>query len=392
MGRRSSKGLRNVLALGTVSFFTDVSSEMSFSILPLFYVKELGANKSLIGLLEGLAEMFSYTLRLPSGLISDRFGRPKKLVTIGYALSNVTKPFFALASVWTDALVVRLTDRVGKGIRIPPRDSLLGVAVPRRVGFVFGLHRMLDQAGAIVGPLIALALLSSLGLRGIFWISAIPGIVALVILGLYVVDSPARRRTNFSLKPLLQIDFVKIVAVNAVFALGAFNFSFVLLRAASFGIPDNLVPLVYAIINIAHTLVAIPAGLLADRVGKQRALLLVFGTFTLTCLIAIIGSSWVDAVILALLFGTYFGSLETVQKAVVPGYVHRNLLASAYGFFSVMIGVCSLAANLIVGVLWDLLGPGAAFLYSLLVSLLAIGSLLILVELRRPASGIYSVS
>jgi len=234
----------------------------------------------------------------------------------------------------------------------------------------------MDQAGAIVGPLIALAVLPSIGIRGVFWLSAIPGLVALAVLALYVAEIRAKRTGRLNFRPLLSSSFLRVVAVNGIFALGAFNFSFVLLRSISLGVQEELMPLVYAIINMAHTLIAVPAGALADRVGRENALFVVIALFTLTCLVAVIGNSWIYAFVLAALFGLYFGSAETVQKALVAAYVPQHALASAYGLFGMVIGFGTFAANMIVGSLWDSLGPGPAFLYSLILSLLAMASLI----------------
>lgn len=176
--KAESGGMRNVTALGLVSFFTDFSTEMVLGVLPFFIVSTLGASRALLGAIEGSAELTSYAFRMISGSLSDRAGKRKVFVLAGYAASTASKPFFAAASGWLDAFVVRTGDRVGKGIRTAPRDALIADSVPEmRVGRAFGLHRTIDQLGAIVGPVAAFALLQVVDIRGIFLASLIPGLL-----------------------------------------------------------------------------------------------------------------------------------------------------------------------------------------------------------------------
>ncbi|HID91426.1 TPA: MFS transporter, partial [Candidatus Bathyarchaeota archaeon] len=190
-GKSSIAALRNVLALGFVSFFTDISSEMCFSILPAFILGLSGATRATLGLIEGLAEALSYGMRAVSGVISDKLRRRKTIVFVGYALSNAVKPLFSVAQTATDALIIRVSDRVGKGVRTSPRDALLSESVSeKRMGAAFGLHRTLDQLGAILGPVLASTFMLLLGLtmRDVFWLSFIPGLIALLILLILVKE------------------------------------------------------------------------------------------------------------------------------------------------------------------------------------------------------------
>ena len=181
--RRKSAGMRNVIALGLVSFFTDFSTEMILGILPLFIVTNLGAPKAILGGIEGSAELISYAFRTVSGSLSDRLRKRKIFVLAGYGLSTISKPFFAAATGWVDAFLVRAGDRVGKGLRTAPRDALIADSIPESVsGKAFGIHRTIDQMGAIVGPVAAFALLQVIDIRGIFLVSLIPGAVAVIIL------------------------------------------------------------------------------------------------------------------------------------------------------------------------------------------------------------------
>ena len=190
-------GMRNVIALGTVSFFTDFSTEMILGILPLFIVSNLGASKAILGAIEGSAELISYAFRMVSGSLSDTFGKRKIFILAGYGLSTVSKPFFAITTGWIDAFLVRAGDRIGKGLRTAPRDALIADSIPEsRVGKAFGIHRSIDQLGAIVGPLVAFGLLQVIDIRGIFLVSLIPGAIAVVILIVIVKEVAIKRSIN----------------------------------------------------------------------------------------------------------------------------------------------------------------------------------------------------
>ena len=384
-GESSVVALRNVLALGFVSFFTDVSSEMCFSILPAFILGLPGATRSVLGVIEGLAEALSYGMRAVSGLFSDRFRRRKAIVFVGYAFSNAVKPLFSVAQTAIDALLIRVGDRVGKGVRTSPRDALLSESVSgERMGFAFGLHRTLDQMGAILGPILASAFMLLLGftMRDVFWLSFIPGLVALLILVILVKERVSKPTGEAKLlrgmRDVLKGRFSLLLLIVGLFSIGAFNFSFILLRAKEAGVPEALIPLVYAVINVAHTLIAIPAGLLSDRIGKERVLIMGYGTFlTSALLLSVSFRSPLYAFLVAIIYGTYMGVVETVQRALVPGYAPSDLIGTAYGLYYLVVGGAFLIANTLFGTLWDYVGLTIAGSYSLITSLIAIGSMIV---------------
>lgn len=385
--KSSVKGFKNIIALGSVSFFTDVSTEMCFSVLPIFIVKELGATRAVLGFIEGLAEATSYIFRMLSGVISDKIGKRKSLIFVGYGFSTIIKPFFSTARVWTDALIIRFGDRVGKGVRQSPRDALLSESVPKeRVGKAFGLHRTLDQLGAIVGPSLAFMLIPLLGIRGIFWTSFIPGFMALMLLLFLVEERMGKRRRAKILsdvRNVLRGDFTPLLLVMATFSLGAFNFSFILLKANELGVSEAFIPIIYATINIAHTAMGIPAGFLSDRIGKERVLLIGYATFSLTSLLCMMrGGSPIHAVLIAAVYGVYIGVIETVQRAIVPSYAPSDLRATAYGVYYLVVGSSFLAANILVGTLWEYIGIHAAFTYSLVTSMASIIGMMGFIRLK----------
>jgi MFS family permease len=384
-----NSGMRNVTALGVVSFFTDFSTEMVLGVLPLFIVSSLGASRAILGVIEGSSELTSYAFRMVSGSLSDKVGKRKIFVIAGYSLSTITKPFFAASSGWLDAFVVRFGDRMGKGLRTAPRDALIADSVQEsRAGRAFGLHRTIDQIGAIIGPVAAFALLQFMDIRGIFLISLIPGVIAVLIL-VFFVKEVAIKRSLAQTNILSNIDrvirsnkpFVLLLIISGIFGIGAFNFSFILLRASDLGIPDNLIPLVYAIINVAHTAIGIPSGILADKVGKEKVLIIGYSVFALsTALMLLFSENTFYAYILAAIFGLYMGISETVQRAVVPKYVVSELRGTAYGLYNVVIGTTFFVANVVFGFLWDNYSLDTAISYSIIMTVAAISGMFIFIR------------
>lgn len=380
---------RNVFALGLVSFFTDISSEMVFSLVPTFLLGLPGSNRALLGLVEGTAESLSYSLRAVSGVFSDKFRKRKTLVLIGYTMSTLIKPLLSVARSVADLFTIRVADRVGKAIRTSPRDALLSESVPaERRGAAFGLHRALDQTGAIIGPIIAstLMLFCGLTMRDIFWISIIPGAIALFTIILFVKERAGRPVGEFKLlagmRKVLRGRFLLLLIVVGVFSLGAFNFSFVLLNAREAGVSDLLIPIVYAVVNVTHTVAAIPAGILADNIGKDKVLVLGYGIFLFTATLMLLSPlSTGAAFLIAAVFGVYFGIVETVQRALVPEYVENNLRGTAYGLYYLIVGSAFFIANAVVGALWEQSGVTMAAAYSAAVS--SVGIICLLALLRR---------
>ncbi|RLI28693.1 MFS transporter [Candidatus Bathyarchaeota archaeon] len=369
-------GFRNVIALGFVSFFTDISSEMCFGILPAFILHLPGGTRAVLGVIEGLAEAINYLMRIISGVFSDRFRRRKLLVFIGYAVSNVAKPLFSVARTPVDALIVRLTDRVGKGVRTSPRDALISESVSgKRMGMAFGVHRTLDQLGAILGPALASAFMLFLGLtmRDVFVVSFIPGLMALIVLLVFVKERAGGLKRGFRIlsdvRSVLKGRFPFLLLVVAVFSIGAFNYSFILLRAKELGIPEQLIPMIYAVVNVTHTAIATPAGVLSDRVGREKVLMLGYGVFLLsTLLLAIAVQNPLYGFLIAAVYGVYVGIAETVQRALVPSYAPSGLRATAYGVYYLVVGLAFLIANIVVGALWEYVNLGAVVGYSVLTS------------------------
>jgi len=283
--------------------------------------------------------------------------------------------------------VIRVSDRVGKAVRTSPRDVLLSESVSEKHrGAAFGLHKTLDQAGAIVGPLIASAamILLSFSIRDIFWLSLIPGTIALFILLFLVKERASKSTSEFKLlegvKSVLKGNFSLLLIIVGVFSLGAFNFSFVLLNAQEAGIADSFIPLVYVAVNVAHTAIAIPAGVLSDRVGKEKVMIFGYGVFFSTTLLFLLPATVYVALLVAVMYGAYFGVVETVQRALIPDYVEKNLRGTAYGIYYLVVGSAFFVSNAVVGSLWEYFGSSVASSYSITLSAVAIVAMIVFVR------------
>lgn len=386
--QRKLIGFQNVIRLGYVSLFTDLSTEMILGVLPIFIVNELGATAALLGIIEGTAEAVNDFFRVLTGLITDRIARRKPLIVLGYALSSIAKPLFALTSTWGQAFVVRVVDRAGKGARTSPRDALISDSIAKsEAGKAFGVHGSLDQVGAVLGPLIAFVAIPLIGLRGVFWLSFAPAAVSLIILIYFVKDAKGltRQRHMFAnASEVLNRRFIILLAVLGVFSIGAYNFSFVLLKASNLGVSNADITLVYATLNVATIILGLPAGVLADRIGKVPVLCLSYLIFLVTSVSgAILEGNWAYGYLLAFLFGGYLGASDTVQRAIIPDFVRAELKGTAYACYYILIGLSSLVANSIFGFLWTSVSSLLAFEYSIATSVVSIIAITLFLVVSR---------
>ncbi len=384
-------GFQNVVRLGYVSLFTDLSTEMILSLLPVFIHDQLGASYALVGLIEGSAEAVNDSFRILTGVITDRIARRKPLVLLGYALSTFAKPLFALTTSWGQAFIVRVIDRAGKGARSSPRDALISDSVAKsQAGKAFGLQGSLDQVGAVLGPLLAFFAFPLIGFRGIFWLSFVPAIISLVILVFFVTETVGltKQRHFFeNASAVLNRRFIYLLAALGIFSVGAYSFSFILLRASSLGIPDGQIPLVYVTINAVSVVAAYPSGLLADKIGKIPVLLLSYLVFLVTSVVGIIlVGNWSYGFVIAGVFGIYLGISDTVQRAIVPDFTKNELKGTAYAFYYMMVGASSFVANSVFGFLWTAVGSSIAFQYTVVTSAAGAVALAFFVAVTRKRS------
>ena len=386
---------RTVFALALVSLLTDASSEIIYPLLPLFLTATLGASAATLGVIEGAAETTASLLKLASGWWSDRIKRRKTLVVIGYTIASVARPLVALAQSAGQVLAIRVSDRVGKGIRSSPRDALLADAVaPAQRGRAFGLHRAADHFGAVIGPLIAFAVLrwTTLTLRQLFLLAAIPGALAVIALIVGVREAPraaaavpngAQAATRPNLAGGLPGRFWGFLGVLLLFTLGNSSDAFLLLRASQLGVAAALLPILWAMLHVVKSATSTPGGTLSDRVG--RAPLIIAGWLIYAAVYLGFGratATW-QAWALFAVYGTYFGLTEGVEKALVADLVPAEKRGAGFGWYNLAIGLGALPASVIFGAVWDRYGATRAFEMGAGFSAVAAVALLVVVPSRR---------
>ncbi|CAN5712719.1 MFS transporter [soil metagenome] len=369
----------DVLKLGLVSFLTDLSSEMIFSVFALFFTTIAGASAALLGMVEGLADLSASSLNYYAGWLSDRSGKRKVFALAGYAFSTLAKIILLVSSSVTGLTVFRVIERLGKGFRGPPRDAWLStVADQGSRGYAFGVHKALDKSGAVLGPLLAYGLLSSLGesaatYRILFWVAMVPALLSILVLSL-VTDQPAPQRVRenmFETWTVLSPEFKRYLISAGIFSLAYFSFGFLMLRAHSVGFAVKDIVLLYALFNIACVIAAPLIGKLSDRVGRPRMIMLAYLIYLLMCLgFAFATSKW-QVLVLFIVYGVFYAIDEAQNKAFIAD-LESTRRASAMGLYNFVTGLIYLPASLIAGALW-LLQPASAFLLAAAFALTALG-------------------
>lgn len=401
MERKHIFGLNpNIFFLGLVSFLTDVSSEMIFTLLPLFLANILGAATVVIGFIEGVAESSASLLKIFSGWLSDRLGRRKSLAFIGYGLSALAKPFMYIATTWGLVLGVRFADRFGKGIRTAPRDALVAdsVSVAER-GKGFGFHRAMDTSGAAIGIVVAAIVVFFLQrgalelMRGTYqWlvlIGVIPAVLALFIF-FFVRElkkdsspqsySECSPKSPQDAKAGFDSRFKLFLGIMFLFTLGNSSDAFLILRAQNLGNSVLYVLLMLILFNTVYATVSIPAGILSDKLGRRRIIVLGWLVYAFTYLgFAVASASWHIWLLFAL-YGIYYGLAEGVARAFVADLVPKDRCGTAYGLFHGIVGITLLPASVIAGWLWQALSPAAPFYFGAGLAFLAMVGLLALVR------------
>ena len=358
--------------LGFVSLLMDVSSEMILSLLPVFLVGTLGVSVLVLGVIEGVSEATALIVKVFSGVASDWSGRRKPLALLGYGLSALSKPLFALATTAGWVFGARFVDRVGKGLRGAPRDALIADLAPADArGASFGLRQALDVAGAFIGPLLAmgLMLLWANDFRAVFWVAAVPALLAVALL-FFGVQEPARARPARSARvnPLARAQLRRlpaaywwVVAIAALFTLARFSQAFLVLRAADGGLALALTPLVFIALNAVYSMAAYPLGKLADRVDHTR--LLASGMLLLIAADIVLAQSAHWAVVGAgvALWGLHLAMTQGLLASMVADTAPEDLRGTAYGFFNLASGVALLLASTVAGALWTVFGAAFTF-------------------------------
>jgi MFS family permease len=359
---------RTVWTLGLVSLLTDMSSEMVHGLLPLLLATGLGASALMIGVIEGTAEATVLIVKMFSGYLSDAMGRRKPLVLLGYAMATLAKPLFPLAGSVTMVTAARLLDRIGKGIRGAPRDALVGdLTAPEVRGAAFGLRQSMDTVGAVLGPLLAIALMWLLAndIRAVLWWAVLPGIVAvLLLLRLPEPDHPRKpARLPLSREGLGRLGpaLLRLTLLGGLLSLARFSEAFLVLRAADVGIAVTYVPLVLAVMSVVYALTAYPAGRLSDRM--PRTLLLAVGLAMLVLADVVLATAHGPAMLFAgvALWGLHMGLTQGIVASMIADAAPAEHRGTAFGIFNLVSGAALLAASVLAGALWDLHGPAWTF-------------------------------
>ena len=363
---------RGVWALGFVSMFMDISSEMIHSLLPLFLVGTLGASVALVGLIEGIAEATAAITKVFSGWLSDRIGKRKLLAVIGYGLGALTKPVFPLAATPLAIFGARMADRVGKGIRGAPRDALVADITPPEIrGAAFGLRQSLDTIGAFTGPLIAIALMFMLAgdIRGVFAWAIVPAVIAVVLL-IVGVEEPVRPAGTAPVPPPIRwaevraigAPYWRVVVLGVVFTMARFSEAFLVLRASDLGVTAALVPGVMVAMNLVYAAVSAPAGSLSDRLDRRLILLAGLVVLITADLILAFASNIPGLLVGVAFWGLHMGLTQGLLAAMVVDTAPARLRGTAFGLFNLATGFSLLAASGVAGLLWSTLGASTTFL------------------------------
>lgn len=376
---------QNILSTGITSFLTDTSVKMVYSVMPMFLMS-MGASKTSLSLIEGIAESTASLLKTISGFWSDKIGRNKPFMIIGYGLSALIMPLYAVVISPMQVLYLRFIERVGKGIRTAPRDSLVAGSVTNgETGKSFGLQKAMDNSGAIVGPLIAFALLSFFpnNYQLIFLLAGIPSFMAIFVIIFGIKEAKKNKENLF--KKFHFNDFPKkyylFLIIMFIFTLGNSTDALLLVKANEVGVKVAFIPLVYLVTSIVSVLLAIPIGVLSDKIGKEK--ILIFGFLIYAIVYFGFGVTGSISVIVALfaLYGLYSAATDGIQKAFISDIIDENKKGTGLGIYNAMIGITLLPASLIAGILYDKVNSSIPFYFGTLTAI--VSALLMLLFTRK---------
>jgi MFS family permease len=371
---------RGVIVLGLVSFFTDLSSEMIYPLLPVFLSTVIGAGALALGVIEGLAESSAAFFKVYSGILTDRSRRRKPFILAGYGISGLVRPLISIAASWPFVMVMRFTDRIGKGLRSSPRDAFIAdITSTGERGTAYGIHRAMDHAGAVLGPLVAAALLgfASLSFRQVFLMSAIPAVIVVLILFFYLEEP--KHSTQKAAKPLplrrhwkdLGANFKLLLFAILIFSLGNSTDAFLLLRLTDAGVPVAWVAVLWSLHHVVKMVATYFGGRLADVFGSRNLIVVGWVVYAFTYLAFALVDSSMALIAVFLAYGIYFGLTEPAEKSWVAELVPSHLRGTAFGYYHMVVGLGALPASVIFGFIWHSFGVAAAFATGAVLSALA---------------------
>lgn len=382
MKESETEGTKNIVVLGWVAFFGGLSQDMISPILPTFYTQVLGLSKGTIGLIEGSMTTVVSIFKILSGIISDRLGKRKSIVFIGYLLSAIGRLLLFFTRGAGSTLGLRWLDGIGKGLKDAPRDALVAKSSSKaRTGFAFGLQRMLDTLGSFAGPLITTYLLirfAPFGLmkyRYIFLIGGLVAFITIILIGFFVKERLGENvGTKFNLNlSLLKGKFLLFFTVMMVFTLGNSSDAFLILRAENVGVSPTTIPIIIAIFNLFYASLSVPSGVLSDKIGRINVIRLGWFIYAITYLgFALARSPW-HIWLLYIVYGIYYSTTEGVAKSLVVHLVDEKMRGTAFGLYNASVGLLAIPASAIAGILWDKVSPPAPFFFGAICALLAIG-------------------
>ncbi|AIS52915.1 Na+/melibiose symporter [Thermoanaerobacter kivui] len=372
----------NIKVLGWVAFFGGLSQDMIVPILPTFYTQILGLSKEMVGLIEGSVTTVVSIMRIISGIVSDKIGKRKSIVFIGYLFSAVGRVLLPLANGAAMAFGLRLVDGIGKGTKDAPRDALVAKSSKmKNMGFSFGFQRMLDTLGSFLGPLITAGLMllfakyiDSIKYRLIFLIAGLVAFITIILIGLFVVEQKGERvSSSFKLDlSIFKGKFLLFFIVMLIFTLGNSSDAFLILRARSVGVKDSTIPIIIAMFNLFYALLSVPSGVLSDKIGRVNVIRLGWIIYAVTYLgFALAKLPWHIWVLYAI-YGVYYSTTEGVAKSLVAHIVDDRNRGTAFGLYNASMGLLALPASFIAGYLWDNVSPAAPFYFGALCSIMAV--------------------
>lgn len=375
MKQRYKELHRNNLFIGLTSFFTDTSSKMVYSVMPLFLMS-IGASKTSISLIEGIAESTASLLKAFSGIWSDKIGKNKPFMIIGYAITAIVTPIYSFAVAPVHILVLRFIERVGKGIRTAPRDSLISTSAQKgNVGLNFGFQKVMDNSGAILGPLVAFLFLSvfPLNYTNIFLWATIPAVLGVLSVVIFVKEDHAKTNTMHPHISLSQLPkrFYFFLFIIFVFTMGNSADALLLVKTSETGIEQKYVPFVYMLFNMVSVILALPIGKLSDKIGRERLITVGFFVYAITYFMFGQFNSLSIFMFLFVLYGLYSALVDTAQKALVSDLVGKDLKGTGYGIYHAVLGITLLPASLIAGIMYDNINSKAPFYFGSAMALLA---------------------
>jgi MFS family permease len=377
----------NVFFIGLISFFGGISQDLIIPILPIYLANVLHLDKSFIGLTEGLVTSSASIFKIVSGFLSDRFRSRKSIVFVGYLLSLIGRPLLALTTSANAVLFFRFMDGVGKGIKDSPKDALIADTTTAATrGRSFGIARMLDTFGSVVGPLVLFAILfllrdNELKYQYIFFIAAIPLFFTLAILQIYVRETPLKEKTTSNVpSAILPGKYYIFLVIMIVFTLGNSSDTFLILRAQNVGVAVLAIPLVYALFNFFYASASVPLGSLSDRIGREKVIILGWVAYALAYLGFALANQSYQIWVLFAFYGIYYATTEGVAKALIADLVVSEHRGKAYGIYNSVIGLIALPASIIAGFLWDSVSAAAPFFFG--AAMASIATVLLLAFIR----------